>query len=85
MNFVFAIVSPGPLQILIILGLGVLLFGKNLPEIGRNLGRGLLEFKKGLNELKESGEKSLATSEEISIENVQEQEVSNVPKFEPPT
>jgi sec-independent protein translocase protein TatA len=28
--------------------LGVLLFGKNLPSVGRSLGKGLMEFKKGL-------------------------------------
>lgn len=28
--------------------LGVLLFGKNLPNVGRSLGKGLMEFKKGL-------------------------------------
>ncbi len=28
--------------------LGVLLFGKNLPNVGRSLGKGIMEFKKGL-------------------------------------
>ena len=35
-------------EILLILLVGVLLFGARLPEVGRSLGRGLLEFKKGL-------------------------------------
>ncbi|MFO0815924.1 MAG: twin-arginine translocase TatA/TatE family subunit [Gemmatales bacterium] len=35
-------------EILVILGLGVLLFGKRLPEVGRYLGKGIVEFKKGL-------------------------------------
>ncbi len=33
---------------LILLVLGLLIFGKRLPEVGRSLGRGIVEFKKGL-------------------------------------
>jgi sec-independent protein translocase protein TatA len=39
----------GPLELLIVMGIAVLLFGKRLPEVGRSLGRGILEFKRGLN------------------------------------
>ena len=39
----------GPPEMLIIMGLAVLLFGKRLPEVGRSLGKGIIEFKKGLN------------------------------------
>ena len=39
----------GPMEMILIMGLGVLLFGKRLPEVGRSLGRGIVEFKKGLN------------------------------------
>jgi sec-independent protein translocase protein TatA len=38
----------GPMELMFVLGLGVLLFGKRLPEVGRSLGRGIVEFKKGL-------------------------------------
>ncbi len=41
----------GPLELLIVGGLAVLLFGKRLPEVGRSLGKGILEFKKGLNDV----------------------------------
>ena len=33
---------------MIIGGLGLLLFGKRLPEVGRSLGKGIVEFKRGL-------------------------------------
>jgi sec-independent protein translocase protein TatA len=39
----------GPVEMMIVMGLAVLLFGKRLPEVGRSLGRGIVEFKKGLN------------------------------------
>lgn len=43
-----AFFSPGPMEMLIIGIIAVLLFGKRLPEVGRSLGRGLVEFKKGV-------------------------------------
>jgi sec-independent protein translocase protein TatA len=33
---------------MVVLGVAVLLFGKRLPEVGRSLGRGIVEFKKGI-------------------------------------
>ena len=45
-----------PFHLMIILGLGVLLFGKRLPEIGRSLGKGIVEFKKGLKGLEDEVE-----------------------------
>jgi sec-independent protein translocase protein TatA len=41
----------GPPEILFILVFGVLLFGKRLTEIGRYLGRGIVDFKKGMKRL----------------------------------
>ena len=41
----------GPLgwpEILALGILGVLLFGRRLPEVGKNIGKGIVEFKKGL-------------------------------------
>jgi sec-independent protein translocase protein TatA len=35
----------------VVLVLGVLFFGKNLPDVARQIGLGLMELKKGLNEL----------------------------------
>jgi sec-independent protein translocase protein TatA len=45
-----------PMHLLILLGIGVLLFGKRLPEIGRSLGKGIVEFKKGLKGLEDDVE-----------------------------
>jgi sec-independent protein translocase protein TatA len=42
-----------PLHILLLLGIGILLFGKRLPEVGRSLGKGIVEFKKGLKGLED--------------------------------
>lgn len=38
----------GTPEILLLLVLGVLLFGRKLPDIGRSLGKTMVEFKKGM-------------------------------------
>ncbi|MEZ6143867.1 MAG: twin-arginine translocase TatA/TatE family subunit [Planctomycetaceae bacterium] len=38
---------PGPLELVIIAGIILLLFGKRLPEVMGSLGRSIVEFKKG--------------------------------------
>jgi len=48
--------TPGPLEIIVILIIAVLIFGKRLPEIGRSMGKSLVEFKKGLREAKDTKE-----------------------------
>ena len=35
-------------EMIVVMGVAVLLFGSRLPEVGRSLGKGLIEFKKGL-------------------------------------
>ncbi len=39
---------PQGAEWLVIAALGLLFFGKRLPEVGRSLGHGIVEFKKGL-------------------------------------
>lgn len=39
---------PGPFEMLIIGGVALLLFGKRLPDVARNLGSSFSEFRRGL-------------------------------------
>jgi sec-independent protein translocase protein TatA len=47
---VLALSMPGGGQLLVIAFIGLLLFGKRLPEVGRSLGQSIIQFKKGLKE-----------------------------------
>ena len=42
---------PGWAEIVVIGFVGLLLFGRRLPEVGRSLGRTIVEFKKGIREV----------------------------------
>ena len=48
MNLPIANLMFAPENWLVLGLLGLLLFGKRLPEVGRNLGKGIIQFKKGL-------------------------------------
>jgi sec-independent protein translocase protein TatA len=52
----------GPSEMVIILVIGLLLFGARLPQVGRSLGKSLAEFKRGLRGLEnemDSAEKDI--------------------------
>ena len=54
MNPLFALFNLGPTELIVIAVLGVLLFGRRLPEVGRYLGKGIVEFKKGMKGLEDN-------------------------------
>ena len=85
----------GPAEMMIVLVIGVLLFGKNLPNVGRSLGKSLMEFKNGLSDIK--SEVNAATYMEPSSSSSQsssslaakqytsdDDDEPTAPKFEPP-
>jgi sec-independent protein translocase protein TatA len=74
---------------IIVAGIGILLFGKRLPEMGRYLGKTIIEFKKGMKGLEDevdgSGMSHMARQEPVAaIEPPRppQRVTMNVPKFE---
>ncbi len=53
---------PGPWELAIIAIIALILFGRRLPEVGKSLGKGIVEFKKGLKEVQDEVTK---TADEI--------------------
>jgi sec-independent protein translocase protein TatA len=55
----FAFLNLGAQEMVILLVIGVLLFGRKLPEVGRYLGKGIVEFKKGIKGLEDEVDSSI--------------------------
>jgi sec-independent protein translocase protein TatA len=79
----------GPMEMMIVGIIAVLLFGNRLPEVGRSLGKGLIEFKKGLrdiqNEVDISGTSNSSASRVTRQAPLDEVDQATAPKFVPPT
>jgi len=57
MNHLLAIFSmPSGMEWLVALILGLLLFGRRLPDVARSVGRSIVEFKKGIREVRDEVE-----------------------------
>ena len=44
---------PGGMEWVVILVVGLLLFGRRMPEVARSLGKSIVEFKKGIREVRD--------------------------------
>ena len=85
MNPVFAF-GLGAQEMIIILIIGVLLFGRKLPEVGRYLGKGIVEFKKGIRGLEDeidiSSTSAPAPPQQLEQPRPPQRMVTTAPKFE---
>ncbi len=58
----FAVFGLGPTELVVVGLVVLLLFGSRLPSVMRNMGKGITEFKKGMNEIDEEPPKDLPKS-----------------------
>jgi sec-independent protein translocase protein TatA len=77
----------GPMEMMVVGLLAVLLFGKRLPEVGRSLGKGIVEFKKGIRGIEDELDSTnrAVTSATAETYRPVEPAVPSAPKFEPPS
>ena len=59
---------PGGWEWLIILIVALLIFGKRLPDVMKSLGRGIVEFKKGVKGVEEDVEEASTKTTQKKIE-----------------
>ena len=59
LNSLLAIGMPGPFEMMIIGVIMLLLFGNRLPSLMRSLGRGVVEFKKGVHGIEDDFESAI--------------------------
>jgi sec-independent protein translocase protein TatA len=68
-SYLLALVGmPGWAEIAVLLVIGLLIFGKRLPEVGRNLGKSIVEFKKGIKGIGEDIEEEASNKEQKQVE-----------------
>lgn len=84
MHPVFGIFGLGPSEMLVLAIIGVLLFGRKLPEVGRYLGKGIVEFKKGVKGLEDEVDGTITTRHEPIVEQPRppQRVTTTAPKFE---
>ena len=58
----------GGYELLVIGVIAVLIFGRRLPDVGRSLGQGLVEFKKGLRGVKGEVKEAVDETRDIASE-----------------
>jgi sec-independent protein translocase protein TatA len=84
-----------PVMMLMIGVIAVLLFGERLPEVARSVGKGFMEFKRGIRNIQDEVETAInsATTTNTTTsttpalphyESPEDREEATAPKFEPP-
>lgn len=56
----------GPLELIIIAIIALLIFGPRLPNVMRNIGKGIVEFKKGLRDTGDEVKREIEASDNSS-------------------
>src|SRR5579871_1835905 len=87
MTPLFGLFNFSTQDMLILLGIGVLLFGRRLPEVARSLGKGFVEFKKSVKGLEDDIDGSIAHTPSASTPAIEpprppQRVATTAPKFQ---
>lgn len=82
--------NMGPQELIIIGGLAVMMFGKNLPDVAKKLGKSYSQFRKGLADMQaqlqvDDIDVTSNSSSHYSDDDYDDYDAPTAPKFEPPT
>lgn len=79
----------GPMEMMLVGGIALLLFGKNLPKVARDAGKAIVEFKKGMSGIESHIDDAVYSKPDSSNASrpapIEDKVESTAPKFEPPT
>jgi sec-independent protein translocase protein TatA len=76
----------GPMEMVIFGIIAVLLFGSRLPSVARSLGKSIVEFKRGMNDLQDEVRSSIDSESKarVGYRPARDESEPTAPKFEPP-
>jgi sec-independent protein translocase protein TatA len=83
---IFAMLDFAPSHMFIVAIVALLLFGDRLPSVMRSLGKGVVEFKKGMRGIEDQLQAAMNKPEPSPprYREIEEREEPTAPRFEPP-
>ena len=85
MQLPLAFSMPGVAEWIVIAGIGLLFFGKRLPEVGRSLGKSIVEFKKGIKGIEDDVDMASTSSPRPAPAQLQQPAGGSAYRFDPYT